>query len=1061
MLVRNLALAFITTLFFSASFGQRSANWFFGFGAGIKFTPTGVVNQAVSAIQTDEGCSSLSDTAGNLLFYTDGLKIWNKNHLVMANGSGLQGHPSSSQSSIVVPKPGSDSLYYVFTANLPSFNTYYTYNVVDMSKQGGLGEVVEKNTRVGNSICSERITAVAHSNKQDYWIITNPNNSDSFKVFLLTAAGLQQTPVFTARLGAVANSFYGMLKASPDGTMVVHAVGNGHGLTYTQLFRFDASTGVLSNLIKIPFPRSYGCAFSPDSRRLYLNNSFPMTGSIPQPGSMAQFTVSVYDSTAIANSKYLYPFSPTSRGGWGDLSAGPDTVMYVTRHSMQRLSGFKKPNDSAAASMFVDTLVNLTGVAHYGLPNFYNNINIPPNISIKMDRLSCLRFQFSFNTNYSGTGVYTWDLGDGNTSSAAAPVHTYNRNGIDSFLVKFHFKSTDGAVDIKIENWLKLPPKPVAAFTLQTDGCIEKALTLTNSSSSVNAPLTYYWNFGDGTTSSTQLPVKNYTDTGSYLVKLHVTDNYGCESDTVAKPAVVNKKAIARFGLSGPYCTASGLAIADTSVAWNTTISQWRYDFGDRVVTSPTAIPVVSYTQQGAYNVRLVINTAAGCVSDTISRPIDVFAKPSAGFTLPQSCVTDLSSFNDTSSVQLPSVINKWRWYFDDPVATNDTSLLQHTTYQYSNATNYNVQLVVTTDRGCIDTLTQQFTVNGSQPHAALTFVENQVCGIDSVQLVNASTVNFGKLINLQIDWGTGFTTDTDPVAGEIYRRRYALFGTPASQVMPIKLMVQSGISCLHVLDTFITIKAQPQVQLQPFTSVCSNGAPIALVGGSETMGAAGSGHYFGTGVGLDIVNGGYRFTPSAASGPQSNIGYLFITPGGCVDSASATITLLPKPEVDAGPDKTILLGNQVVLNATASGTGLTYLWSPAKWLNADTILQPSASPTIDTTFWIVATNADNCSDSSAVFVRVLQPIRPSNVFSPNGDGINELWSIPNIETYPNSIVQVFTRWGQLVFQSRGYQRRWDGNSTDGKPLPVGTYYYMIAPGEGKAPIGGWVQLLR
>jgi gliding motility-associated-like protein len=104
--------------------------------------------------------------------------------------------------------------------------------------------------------------------------------------------------------------------------------------------------------------------------------------------------------------------------------------------------------------------------------------------------------------------------------------------------------------------------------------------------------------------------------------------------------------------------------------------------------------------------------------------------------------------------------------------------------------------------------------------------------------------------------------------------------------------------------------------------------------------------------------------------------------------------------------------------------------------------------------------NADGCTDSASVFVRVLQPVNPPNAFSPNGDGNNDRWMIKNIDTYPNATVQVFTRWGQQVFQSRGYQRPWDG-TIDGKVLPIGTYYYIIMPGEGRKAVTGWVQLLR
>jgi gliding motility-associated-like protein len=1056
MLLRStflFAFIFVTL----STFSQRSGNWFFGFNAGIRFTPSGIINQPTSAISTDEGCSSLSDTAGNLLFYTDGISVWNRNHVIMVNGAGLLGNSSSSQSSIVVPMPGNDSLYYIFTATLPGLNAYYTYSVIDMKKQGGLGEVVQKNVLIGNRQCSERITAMQHANKTDFWIITNPLNTDSFKVYQLTSIGLSTTPVIS-KIGRVASSNFGMLKGSPDGKMVIHTVGNFGGFDITQLFRFDNATGVLSNLINVPFSKPYGCAFSPDSRRLYLNNSFPMTGATPPSGSMAQFTVAVYDSAAIANSKYLFPLSGV--GGWGDLSVGPDSIMYIARHSAKRLSSIRRPNDSAAACLFLDTAIVLNGTSHYGLPNFYNNINTPPQINLNIVRLGCLQYQFSFNTNYKGTGTYTWNFGDSYTSADSSPVHTFVRTPADSFLVTFHFVSSDGAVNINVQNWLKLPPKPVVAFTAQTNGCMEQPIALTNSSNSANGGIIYSWDFGDNTFSSLPLPAKRYADSGKYIIRLSANDAYGCLSDTASATVVVNKKAIAKFDIAGPYCTNSGLAITNTSSAWNTTITEWRYDFGNAVISSPAALTSGSYNLQGTYDVKLVLNTAAGCVSDTISRNITVFEKPKTGFITPRSCVTDLSSFSDTSSVGLPSIITKWRWYFDDPAATNDTSLVKNPVYQYTNAANYNLQLIVTTDKGCKDTLSKVFTVNGSQPRASLSFVQNPVCGVDSIQLVNTSTVNFGDLVSLQAIWSNGVTTDLNPVTGKIYRNLYPLFGNPATKTETIKLIVQSGVSCISTIDTFITIKAQPKVQMQPIDDLCSNGGPVVLNHGSEAMGATGTAIYTGNGVNFDAASGNYVFNPNLVAASPQKIIYRFSTAAGCFDTTSRFITLLPKPTVNAGNAQTILSGNQTTLNATAVGAGLSYKWDPVNLVSNDTILKPFAFPARDTLFKLVVTTSDGCVDSSTVFIRVLQPIVAPNAFSPNGDGINDKWNIPNIKTYSRPVLQLFNRWGQLLFQSIGYQTPWDGTS-NGKPLPPGTYYYIILPGEGSKPVAGWVQLLR
>src|SRR5437764_1215512 len=103
----------------TASFAQKEANnWYFGRNAGVTFNGGAPVAVTNGQLNTLEGCASISDANGNLLFYTDGIKVWNKNHVVMTNGTGLRGDPSSTQSGIIVPKPGSSTIYYIFTVDM-------------------------------------------------------------------------------------------------------------------------------------------------------------------------------------------------------------------------------------------------------------------------------------------------------------------------------------------------------------------------------------------------------------------------------------------------------------------------------------------------------------------------------------------------------------------------------------------------------------------------------------------------------------------------------------------------------------------------------------------------------------------------------------------------------------------------------------------------------------------------------------------------------------------------------------------------------------------------------
>ena len=136
---------------------QQNNNWFFGQGVAISFNPGNLpIPHFISSsiMNTNESCASISDENGNLLFYTNGQQIFNRNHQVMVNGSGLMGHESSFQGAVILRQPKHDSIYYVFTADAyeTNFANGYRYSIVNMNRQGGNGEVVSKKLPVASQL---------------------------------------------------------------------------------------------------------------------------------------------------------------------------------------------------------------------------------------------------------------------------------------------------------------------------------------------------------------------------------------------------------------------------------------------------------------------------------------------------------------------------------------------------------------------------------------------------------------------------------------------------------------------------------------------------------------------------------------------------------------------------------------------------------------------------------------------------------------------------------------------------------------------------------------------
>ncbi|MHC2991088.1 hypothetical protein OB13_05645 [Pontibacter sp. HJ8] len=170
----------------------------------------------------------------------------------------------------------------------------------------------------------------------------------------------------------------------------------------------------------------------------------------------------------------------------------------------------------------------------------------------------------------------------------------------------------------------------------------------------------------------------------------------------------------------------------------------------------------------------------------------------------------------------------------------------------------------------------------------------------------------------------------------------------------------------------------------------------------------------------------------------------------------AATVTIVT-PQAEAGEDVTIIQGKTVELRASG---GATYVWEPAEGLSNANVSNPVASPDVTTTYTVTVTTAEGCTDTDEVTVTVIPAISVPNAFSPNGDAVNEVWEIGNIENYPDARVEIFNRWGSQIFSSTGYGSPWDG-TYKGEALPVATYYYIIYLNSSEKPISGNVTIIR
>ncbi len=518
----------LLSLFLSYSLtAQKEANfWFFGEYAGVDFNSGAPVALTTGALTTWEGCSSISTKSGILRFYTDGSTIWNKNNTPMPNGKGLMGNTSSTQSGIIVPWPGDDNKYFVFTiddVDAGGGSSGLRYSVVDMTLAGFLGDVVstQKNILLTAPMC-EKLTAVGHDNGIDIWVISQKWGTNNFYAYLVTPDGVDMTPVISP-VGAVIqgeiDNAKGYLKVSPNGEKIAKA---NAGLKTVEIFDFDNTTGVVSNVITDYSyggqGEPYGIEFSPNSHLLYVN-----TWKNRPNMRLFQYDLEAGTPGEILDSRVLI-----ASGTNGALQIASDNKMYVATYASSYLSVVNVPNKRGSASLFEANKVYLAGKrSMYGLPPFIQSFfNFNAGF---YNETPCYTepTQFYENSSVEPDSVW-WDFGntasgDENYSTEFDPVHLFTSPGL--YFVK-HKIWVDGLMD-SVRNGVYVFLKPDIELGNDTTLCEGDPLVL----DAGNDFETYLWSNGDTTRTTTVFTAGDYW--------CYVTNGPGCgKSDTISVVAL-------------------------------------------------------------------------------------------------------------------------------------------------------------------------------------------------------------------------------------------------------------------------------------------------------------------------------------------------------------------------------------------------------------------------------------------------------------------------------------------------------------------------------------------
>ncbi|MFZ7105462.1 MAG: T9SS type A sorting domain-containing protein [Bacteroidota bacterium] len=393
-------LSLLSSLPGSAQFTDRY--WAFGDSAGIDFRiPTSPV-AAESILRSRGTCASICDSIGNLLFYTGtpNTQLWpqttvnklgyvvNRYHQHMDNGDTLIGNQWY-QEMIIVPNPGNEKQFYVFSCGITSnVNPGMYWSLVDLTYNGGLGRVIQKNVQLQSFVVNDGLAAVKHGNGRDWWLLhkryVNGGSSDEYYAYLVNMTGVIPMPVQSIGRASETNIF--RLKFSPNGNKLV-ATDAGQ---YLELFDFDRCTGILSNP-RFVHQRQvttlnglfWSSEFSPDETKLYLT-TIPY-GNNDSISCLIQFDLEAPDIEASMDTLQVFPQPFVC----GFVKLAPDSQIYLTHMTAENdcdffylycdttyypeimnLSVIHQPNELGALCDFRPYSFYLGGHRSYhGLPN--------------------------------------------------------------------------------------------------------------------------------------------------------------------------------------------------------------------------------------------------------------------------------------------------------------------------------------------------------------------------------------------------------------------------------------------------------------------------------------------------------------------------------------------------------------------------------------------------------------------------------------------------------------------------------------------------------------------
>ncbi len=1106
------------------AFAQGEANhWFFGNGAGLVFDNlTGTVTAsaaAASTISTNEGCSSISDVNGNLLFYTDGRNVWDANHQIMPNAdynndTGLLGDPSSTSSALIVPRPGNLNQYYVFTVDEPhhnngwaypdqgpsnnagtpinfysegatsvvpgaddGYNNGLNYTLIDLTLNGGNGDVDvnEKNVHLitydtsdseePKFKCSEKITAVEHGDGQSYWLITH--FMDTFYAFRVDASGVNTTPVESVTTPLITTNGYrrnaiGYLKSSPDGSKLV-AAHNQNGLTQGEydfnsgsawLYDFDNSTGVVSNPLELISGISfYGVAFSQDSKITYVSG-----GNAVRQYNLDAPDISLSETVLHSGSGFI-----------GAMQLGPDGKIYICNSSnSSALDVIVSPDIvgvDANYQPFAQPLASGT-FATLGLPPFIQSFLVA-NIQYDNDCLGQTT-NFSISTSEAILSI-NWDFGDGQSSNLTNPSNTYASAGDYTVTVTIvtETETQVSTTDLTIyESPTANDPGTLKLCDDNNDGISDvdfDALVTSQvlgSQSATDFEVLYFSSQAnaDSGENPISMPFTNTANPQEIFVRIQNALNADCFDTNsffveVFDTPVANTVADLRFcddGADGSLT--NGQMVVDLSLATPVVLGTQNaadytvtYHWSQADADDGTNDLSLNYYNTTAFSETIFVrieNVLNEDCFDTNSFTLEVNPIPSSFNSALFQCDEDgfvdgFTLFNCHQADQsLTGNVTGLSTSFYTTLADAQSGTNPIDGYNFANTSNPQVLYVQVKDDN-----TACFSISELSLEVSTTDVSDAMlvrCDDDGTEdgLASFDLSLADSLVLVSAPAGvtiTYYASNQDALLEQ--NPLVSPFTNTTAYSQNIYARAEDDNACYGISQLLLKVNPLPLLDQDQSVIYCLNNYPSTLTLNAGVIGGS-------SGLNYQWSNGE---TSQSIQVNQAGVYTVSVeNSNGCTQSRQITVV---DSEVATIDNITVSDASQVnSIAVSVSGDGdyefaLDNPLGPYQDLNSfDNVL-----PGIHTVY---VRDKNGCG----VTQEMVSVIGFMKFFTPNGDGINDLWQIIGISSQfqPDSKVFIYDRYGKLLIQISPQQGGWNGNY-NGYKMPAADYWFHATLQDGRS----------